>query len=97
MRNFITIIFALLIFVVSALFFAQNDGKVSINYFSGQLEWQLNWVMVFCTVIGFVVGLLSILGSLLKTKLQLRQTKSKLNKQEQELNSLRALPVKDNF
>ena len=97
MRNFLTIIFCLLLFLVSALFFAQNDSVVVINYFSGQLEWQLNWIMVLCLVLGFGIGIASIIGSLFAARFRLRQTDKKLNRLEQELNSLRALPTKDDF
>ena len=82
---------------MSALFFAQNDGMVPINYFSGQVEWQLNWVMVFCLVTGFCIGVASTLGSLFKTKYLLRQSRAKADRQEKELNSLRALPIKDEY
>lgn len=84
-------------FIVSALFFAQNDGLVEINYFSGMLNWQLNWVMLACLLVGFFLGVLSIVGSLLQTKLQLRQSRSRLKKLEQEINNLRALPIKENY
>lgn len=97
MKNFLIIIFSLLLFVISALFFAQNDSPVLINYFSGQVEWQLNWIMVFCIVAGFGIGVASILGNLFKTKLQLRHIRGKLERQEKELNSLRALPLKDDY
>ncbi len=97
MRNFITIIVALLLFVVSALFFAQNDSMVAIDYFSGSVNWQLNWVMVACLLIGFLLGVASVIGSLMKAKLQLKQSQSKLNKHQKELNSLRSLPLKGDF
>jgi lipopolysaccharide assembly protein A len=97
LKIFLIIILSLLFFVASALFFAQNDDMVMINYFSGQVEWQLHWVMVLCLVVGFLIGVLSIIGSLFKTKFQLRQTRVNLNKKEKELDNLRALPVKDEF
>ncbi|WP_196138253.1 lipopolysaccharide assembly protein LapA domain-containing protein [Aliikangiella sp. G2MR2-5] len=97
MRNFITIIIALLIFVASALFFAQNDSMVMIDYFSGQVEWQLNWVMVLCIIVGFLLGVASLFGSLMKTKFLLKQARIKLDKHQKELNSLRSLPLKDDY
>ena len=97
MRNFITIIIALLLFVASALFFAQNDAMVVIDYFAGQSNWQLNWVMVLCILVGFAIGVASLLGNLMKTKFQLRQARAKLDKHQKELNSLRSLPVKGDY
>jgi lipopolysaccharide assembly protein A len=97
MKKFIQIALALILFITSALFFSQNDADVLINYFSGETLWQLNWVMVLCLLIGFFLGLLSLSGSLLKTKLKLKQTQKKLSHSEKELNSLRALPIKDQY
>ncbi|MGX5173789.1 lipopolysaccharide assembly protein LapA domain-containing protein [Aliikangiella sp. IMCC44653] len=97
MKNFIIIIIALILFIVSALFFAQNDGLVTINYIYSQVEWQLNWVMVLCLLLGFLVGIGALVGGVLKTKLQLKQANNKLRKLESELNSLRALPIKDDY
>ena len=82
---------------MSALFFAQNDALVKINYFTGELDWQLNWVMVLCLLIGFILGVASILGNLLKTKVQLKLAKKKLQRHSKEINSLRALPIKDEY
>lgn len=97
MKKFLTIVVSLLLFVVSALFFAQNDSQVVVNYFSGQLDWQLNWVMVASLLVGFGLGVSSVVGSLMKAKFQLRQAKSKLEKHQKEINSLRSLPVKDEY
>ncbi|MET1253693.1 LapA family protein [Aliikangiella maris] len=97
MRNFLTIFLALLLFIASILFFAQNDSPIAINYLSGELNWQLNWVMLASLVIGFCIGVFSILGHLLQAKRLVRQQKIKLQKQEKELNNLRALPVKDEY
>ena len=82
---------------MSALFFAQNDGLVVINYFAGQLNWQLNWVMVLCLLIGFGLGVASLLGSLMATKFKLRQLKSQSDRHQQEIKSLRSLPIKDDY
>ena len=46
---------------------------------------------------GFILGVFSILGSLLKTKVQLKLAKNKLERHSKEINSLRALPIKDEY
>ena len=97
LKNFIIIILSLILFVASALFFAQNDSIIMIDYFSGQLNWQLNWLMVLCLLIGFLLGVFSIIGNLIKTKVQLKLAKTKLERFEKEINSLRALPIKDEY
>lgn len=97
LKNFITIILFLIFFIISALFFSQNDSIVSLNYFTGKLDWQLNWVMVLCVLVGFLLGLSSTLGSLMRAKVSLRQANRKLSSHEKEIKSLRALPIKDEY
>jgi len=97
LRNFLTIIIALLLFIASALFFAQNDSMVIIDYFSGEIELGLHWVMVICFTIGFIIGVAVLMGSLLKVRYQLKQARSKLEKHQKEVNSLRALPIKGDY
>lgn len=97
MKKIIGIIISLILFIISALFFSQNDSLIVINYFSGELTWQLNWIIILTLFIGFTLGIFSMLSSLLKTKFELRQTKIKLDKQSKEINNLRALPIKDQY
>ena len=95
MKKIIIIIVSLLLFIASALFFAQNDSLTTISYFSGELSWQLNWIMLLCLFVGFVLGIASIAGSLLKVKFELRQTKNKLERNVKEINSLRVKLIPD--
>jgi len=83
--------------VVSALFFAQNDSVVEIKYFAGSFQWQMNWVLVSILVLGFLLGVLSTLTSLISTKVKLANANRKLALNEKEINNLRALPIKDNY
>jgi putative membrane protein len=97
LKNLIVIVLLILFFVSSALFFAQNDALVTLNYFSGDFEWQLNWIMILCLAVGFLLGFFSLVFNLMKARLQLRQTKKKLANYEKEVKSLRELPIKDSF
>jgi len=97
LKQFILIVLSILLFIVSALFFAQNDQVVNINYFVGQIAWQLNWVMLVSLCVGFLLGVMSLVGALFSSQLQLKILRSKLEKREQELTNLRSLPVKDEY
>jgi len=97
LKKALIVILSLVIFVLSALFFAQNDDLVSVNYFLGKLDWQLNWVMLACLFVGFLIGIFSILSNLIKIKIELKLTKNKLEQSKKELNNLRSLPIKDEY
>jgi len=97
LKNFIIVILLVLFFVVSALFFAQNDSLVKLDYFGGDFQWQLNWVMILCLSVGFFLGFFSLVLNVMKLKLQLRQMKKKLINYQKEIKSLRELPIKDKY
>lgn len=97
MRKLILIIILIVAAVVSALFFAQNDGPIEIKYFGGSVEWQMNWALISIFVIGLIVGVSSMLTSLLATKLKLANANRKLANHEKEISNLRSLPIKDDY
>ena len=83
--------------MVSALFFAQNDSVVEIKYFAGSFQWQMNWVLVSILVSGFLLGVLSILTSLISTKIKLANANRKIALKDKEISNLRALPINDKY
>lgn len=91
------IILFLVVLVLSALFFAQNDALVEIQYFSGAKMLQLDWVLVSVFVLGFSLGAGLLVTSLFTTKLKLANAKRQLNSREKEIKNLRALPIKNDF
>ena len=97
MRNFLLVIVFIIVLVVSALFFAQNDSIVEINYFVGSFQWPMNWVLITMLVIGFLLGVFSIMTSLVSTKIKLANANRKLANSEKEIKNLRSLPIKDNY
>ncbi len=97
MKNVVLIILFILVSIVSALFFAQNDALVEIKYWGGTIQWQMNWVLVSVLFIGFLLGAFSLLASLLNTKLKLANVNRRLAMHEKEIKNLRALPIKDDY
>ncbi len=97
MKNILLILLFVIVSTVSALFFAQNDAMVEIKYFAGTIDWQLNWVLITILVLGYLLGGLSVLGSLMANKLKLASANRRLKLLEKEVSNLRALPIKDEF
>ena len=95
MKNIILILLFVIVLAVSGLFFAQNDTMVQIKYFAGTIDWQMNWVLISTLVLGFVIGAVSVLTSLMTTKIKLANAKRRLAMHEKEIRNLRALPIKD--
>ena len=85
-----------LAFIVSFAFAAFNTQDVTLNvYFS---EWQLPLavLLIMVLLIGLLAGAAIIFLSTLRMRLTNRRLQQKLQIAEQELNSLRILPVRDN-
>ena len=65
-------------------------------------EWVLVYLVLITgaclqSVIGFGLGVASLFGSLMATKFKLRQLKSQSDRHQQEIKSLRSLPIKDDY
>ncbi|MDT8310970.1 MAG: LapA family protein [Methylophaga sp.] len=86
----------LLAFIASIAFAAFNTQAVTLNlYFS---EWQLPLAVLIILVLllGLVAGAAIIFLSTLRLRIANRRLQHKLQITEQELNSLRILPIRDN-
>lgn len=85
-----------LAFIVSVAFAAFNTQSVTLNvYFS---EWQLPLavLLIMVLLVGLLTGAAIIFLSTLRMRITNRRLQQKLQIAEQELNSLRILPVRDN-
>ncbi len=97
MKNILLIILFVAIAVISALFFAKNDDLVSINYFVASIHWPMNWVLITAILLGFFLGIASMLGSFLSNKIKLANANRRLTELKKEISNLRSLPLKDDY
>lgn len=85
-----------LAFIASVAFAAFNTQPVTLSlYFT---EWQLPLavLMIIVLLIGLVTGAAILFISTLRLRLSNRRLQQKLQLAEQELNSLRILPIREN-
>ncbi|WP_144393573.1 LapA family protein [Pleionea sediminis] len=97
MRGVIYFFIFLLVCTLSILFFAQNDQEVVLSYFIGQSNIPLAFIMVGFLVLGYLVGWISLSGTMLKHKIQIRQSKRQLEQKSKEVENLRSLPIRDDY
>ncbi|RKZ89012.1 MAG: LapA family protein [Gammaproteobacteria bacterium] len=95
MRRIMTIIIFVIVFAVGAAFSAINTNPVIINYYLGTLTAPLSVVMILSIVAGIILGAVAIFASTLRLRYENRRLNKKLNVSEQEINSLRIIPIKD--
>lgn len=91
------VIFAVFIsaFVISTAFAAFNMQTVSLDLFFVQWQLPLAVLLIAILLLGLIIGATLIALSTLRIRYDNRRLVSKLQNAEQELNSLRILPVRD--
>jgi len=97
MRAILYFLLIVLLLGITAAFAALNDGIISINYFIGESDIPLTYLLLACFFIGGLMSLLLIAGNYFKLRLELRKLRSVTNLKSKELSNLRELPVKDHY
>ncbi|PHS67614.1 MAG: hypothetical protein COB23_10230 [Methylophaga sp.] len=68
---------------------------VTINYYLGTVTLPLSIIIVLAIVIGIILGTLALLAGSMGLRYENRRLNRKLSISEQEIDSLRILPIKD--
>lgn len=95
MQRIITLIIFIAVFAAGAAFSAINTGPVDVHYYLGTLTLPVSVVVIASLVVGIVLGALAIFVGSLKLRYENRSLHKKIAVNEQEINSLRILPIKD--
>lgn len=93
------IVFGLIIlailFAVGLTLGSQNDQLVHVNYLLAQGDYRLSSLLAVVFVAGFLIGWLVFGLAMLRLKMTNKGLNKKVERQQRELEELRALPVKD--
>lgn len=95
MRRILTVIIFIIVFTVGAAFSAINTNPVDINYYMGTLTVPLSLIMILSLIIGIILGAIAIFINSLRLRYENRRLNKKIAISDQEINSLRILPIKD--
>lgn len=95
MRRIFTITLFIIVLTLGAGFSAINLTIVDINYYLGVLSLPLSVVIVVAIVLGTALGALALSTSILRLRYDNRRLRKKLALSDQEINSLRILPITD--
>jgi uncharacterized membrane protein YciS (DUF1049 family) len=95
MSRIITTLLALIIIGLAAAFSYLNAGPVSIDYLLGQSEIRLHWLLYIALVSGWLLGILSLIGPLVRLAASRRRLREQVRVMETELDNLRRLPISD--
>ena len=95
MQRIITIAIFIAVFAAGAAFSAVNNTPINIQYYLGSLTVPISIVVIASLVIGIAIGALAIFIGSLQLRYENRRLQNKIDLREQELDSLRILPIKD--
>ena len=93
------ILYGFLIFtvlLVGVTFTTKNAQVVELNYYFG-VHWTtpLSFMLLTTLTVGIILGLLACFAMLARMQRQLLQARRESRQLEQEVNNLRALPIRD--
>ena len=95
MRRMMAIVIFVVVFALGLAFSAINTAPVNINYYLGVVTLPLSVIVILSLVAGIIIGSLTIFASTLRLRYENHYLQKKLDISEQEINSLRILPIKD--
>ena len=95
MQRIITIAIFIAVFAAGAAFSAVNNTPINIQYYLGTVTMPISIVVIASLVIGITIGALAIFIGSLQLRYENRRLQNKIDLREQELDSLRILPIKD--
>ncbi len=96
MKRLFYLLIILLLLVAGITFSLKNPQEVAITYYF-DLGWTgpMSWLLLVVLAAGAFLGVLLTLTWVLRSRRRLSQAKREVKKMEQEVNNLRALPIKD--
>jgi putative membrane protein len=91
----IKLILLMLIVMLGAVFAVLNAEPVQFNYYFGSRELPLSLIMTMALGAGALLGIFACMGLMFGMKRENIQLRRKSQLASQEVNNLRALPLKD--
>lgn len=95
MSRLLILILIFAVILLGVVFHLRNDQLVVLDYLVGSSEFYFSVWLVSAFTIGALLGLISSLPVILKTKRENTRLQKQVKIKEKELNNLRVLPVKD--
>jgi len=96
MKRLVYGVLVLVVVLVGVTFTTKNAQVVELNYYFG-IHWTtpLSFMLLTTLTVGIALGFLASLAMLARMQRQLLQARRDSRQPEQEVNNLRALPIRD--
>lgn len=97
MFRIIRLIFVLFIVISGLAIHLRNDQTLILDYYLGGVELPFSLFLIMALCVGLIIGFLSLFPALIRLKRQNAYLSSRLKTNEQELNNLRVMPLKNTY
>ncbi len=96
MKRLFYALLALVVLLIGVTFTLKNSQLVELNYYFG-IHWEasLAFMLLIVLTVGIVLGFFVSVGMLARMQRQLAQARRDIQKMEQDMHSLRVLPIQD--
>ncbi len=95
MRRLITLLIFIIVLIAGATFTSVNTDPVTLNYYFGSLTLPLSGLVLIALTIGVLIGALAVSLATLRLRYDNRRLQKQAKLAEQEIDSLRVLPLRD--
>lgn len=93
--KYVFFIFWILVIIVGVTFASLNSHTVQINYYVNETVIHIPILLLITLVIGLMLGGVAMLPTVIRAKHSNRRLKQRIRQIEQEVNNLRAIPIKE--
>ena len=93
--RYIIYLFWIIVVLIGVTFASLNPQTLSINYYVNTALIHLPILLLMTLVLGAWLGMVALLPSFVRAKNTSRRLKQKVKQIEQEVQNLRAIPIKD--
>ncbi len=95
MIGFLKLLFVIVIVAIGLAFHSNNTELVTINYYLGQTELSISFLVIGSILIGAILGFLTSFGIILPLRRERSKLKKSVKTAEQEVSNLRSIPLQD--
>lgn len=96
MKRIITYLLALLVALVVLSFAVMNAAPVHLDYYFSSVDAPLSLIVVIAITVGACMGVLSMVGIVLRQRREIGKLRKSVKLAEQEVTNLRTMPLRDN-
>lgn len=95
MSKVFRIIFLVVVLIAAISFSVVNAHDVRLNYYLGEIDLPLSFIIVASLIVGAALGSIAMLKPLFGQKLENAKLKKTIRVNEKEITNLRSIPVKE--